>query len=136
MARRVDEVALVIVIDHLKGFHDDDTIVVQWSFIVLVHFKEARAEGLSAVVLVEPRVFKVVVAMAVVVREDEDEALLTTGIHSVEVEVSVVVDDDLEAVAAWHYSVLALRHDGVVVVGEDGKDLWRLEGGVHEVSWL
>ena len=138
VAMRVDEVAIVI--SHLKGSHDDDTIAVLCSFIVLVHFKEVRTEGDSVVVLVKLRVFRVVVdarnlTMAVVVGEDEDDALATKIIHTLKEEVSVVVDGDLEAVAAKLYSVLALGHDGVeAVVREDGADLRRVESGFHEVG--
>ena len=129
-------IAIIITINYC-GLHDNDTMAIQWSHIVLVHFKEVRAEGGSAVVLVELRVFRVVVdpwdlAMAVVVREDEDDAHLATGIHRPEVEVGVVVDGDLEAVAAKLYSVLALGHNGIVaVVREDGLDLRGLESGEH-----
>jgi hypothetical protein len=138
VAMRVDEVAIVI--SHLKGSHDDDMIAVLYSFIVLVHFKEVRTEGDSVVVLVKLRVFRVVVdarnlTMAVVVWEDEDDSLATNAIHTPKVEVSVVVDGDLEAVAAKLYNVLALRHNGIVAeVREDGQDLRGLESGGHVVE--
>jgi hypothetical protein len=113
VARRVDEVAIVI--SHLKGSHDDDTIAVLYSFIVLFHFKEIRTEGESLVVLVELRIFRVVVdalhlTIAIVVREDEDDSRITIAIHRLEVEVRVVMDDDLEAVTAKQDTVLAFWH--------------------------
>jgi len=107
-------IAIIITINYC-GLHDNDAMAIQWSHIVLVHFKEVRAEGGSAVVLVELRVFRVVVdpwdlTMAVVVRDDEDDAHLTTGIHRPEVEVG----------------------NGIVaVVREDGLDLRGLESGEH-----
>jgi hypothetical protein len=92
----VDEIAFIIAL--LNRGHDDDTIAVLYSFIVLFHFKEIRTEGESLVVLVELRIFRVVVdalhlTIAIVVREDEDDAPIVAGIHRAEVEVSVVMDD-------------------------------------------
>jgi hypothetical protein len=96
------------------------------------------------VVLAELRVFRVIVdawdlTLAIVVGNDEDEALVTNTIYSVEVEVSVVVDGDLEALGPKLDSVLALRHNGVLaVVRENGLDQRglggeRFESGFHVV---
>jgi hypothetical protein len=67
--------------------------------------------------------------LAIVVGNDEDEALVTNTIYSVEVEVSVVVNGDLEALGAKLDSVLALRHNGVLaLVRENGLDQRGLGG--------
>ena len=42
VAIRVYEIAFII--EHLNRGHDDDTIAVLYSFIVLFHFKEIRTE--------------------------------------------------------------------------------------------
>ena len=92
------------------------------------------------VVFMEQRVIRVIIDIgkhvtAVVVREDEDEAKVTIGIHRTEVEVGVVLDSDHEAAVAKHYFILVLRHNGfVAVVTEDGKDQRGCESGSHVVE--
>jgi hypothetical protein len=93
-----------------------------------------RTKWNSVNVVTEIRVFRVIVnawdlTLAIEVGNDEDEGLVTNTIYSVEVEVSVVVDGDLEAVGAKLDRVLALRHNGVLaVVRENGLDQRGLGG--------
>jgi hypothetical protein len=78
--------------------------------------------------------------MAIAVRDEEDDSEVVALIHRVEAEVRVVVDNDLEAVAAFHDTELVPGHNGVgAVVREDGLDLRGLgiergASGLHVVE--
>ena len=131
-----DDVSAVI-ITHFDGGHNDDTVAVLWRIKVLVNFKQLWTEGGGVVVLAELWVVRVEVvvahlAVAVVVREDEDDSQVAVRIHRPEVEVGEVVDHDLEGVDAWYDGVLPLRHDGLSTeVREDGLDQGGGEDGLH-----
>jgi hypothetical protein len=128
---------IAIIVRHLNCFHHNNTIAVLYSWAVLLYFKDVRAVRDSEVVLVELRICRVIVdarhlIIAVVVRDDEDEAEVAIRVHRLEVEMSTSVDSNHEAVCAKQHLILISRYESLVaIVREDAKDKRRLVSRGH-----
>ncbi len=128
---------IAIIVRHLNCFHHNNTIAVLYSWAVLLYFKDVRAVRDSEVVLVELRICRVIVdarhlTIAVVVWEDEDEAEVAIRVHRLEVEMSISVDSNHEAVCAEQHLILISRYESLVaIVREDAKDKRRLVSRGH-----